>query len=131
MSAPRLAAIPFEHLEAEIAAFPLASEASIRLGEMSLNPLVSGHDALWRAAERELMEALPSVSLDEAVAIRDKPWFSSANTGQHWRPVEMGSYLRQLAETYLDDRGRPIRLLLCQPVVKEPSVPKRAFAGAG
>ena len=55
MSAPRLAVIPFEHIEAELAAFPLTSEASFRLGTTSLNPLVSGNDNLWRDAEKHVL----------------------------------------------------------------------------
>jgi hypothetical protein len=115
MSAPRLATIPFEHIEAEMAAFPIVSETSFRRGVTSLNPLVSGDDALWRAAERELVGALPSLPLDEASAIRDKLWFDSSSLHQGsnkfanaYQTVSLVSYVRRLAENYVDIQGRPI-----------------------
>jgi hypothetical protein len=109
MSALRLATIPFEHIEAELAAFPLASEASFRLGTSSLDPLVSGNDRLWRDAEKHVLNTLPSVPPDETVAIRDKLWFDSSNPAQtNYKPVPLVEYLRRLAQSYLDARGRPI-----------------------
>lgn len=113
MSAPRLATIPFEHIEAELAAFPLASETSFHLGTSSLDPLVSerGKDKLWRAAEKHVLNTLPSVPPDEAVAIRDKLWFDSANPKQSIiKSVPLHEYLRRLAESYLDVHGRPVEV---------------------
>jgi hypothetical protein len=116
MSAPRLATIPFEHLEAELAAFPLASEASFRLGTTSLNPQVShvGNDKLWRATERVVLNALPSVPHDEAVTIRDMLWFDSYSLGQDTPsleqrvsdPVSLREYLQRLASSYLELDGK-------------------------
>jgi hypothetical protein len=118
MSTPRLATIPFEHVEAEIAAFPLASVESFQLGTISLNPLVSrgGNDKLWRHAERVVLNALPSVPLDEAVGIRDKLWFDSSNLNDNSptidqriaHPVSLLTYLRRLAAGYLNQAGRPL-----------------------
>jgi hypothetical protein len=118
MSTPRLATIPFEHVEAEIGAFPLASEASFRLGTISLNPRVSrgSNDKLWRHTERFVLNALPSVPLDEAVAIRDKLWFDSSSLRDEnpsidqriARPVSLLNYLRRLASGYLNETGRPL-----------------------
>ena len=115
MSGPRLATIPFEHVEAELAAFPLASEASFKLGATSLSPLL-GSNALWRAAEKELMETLPSFPLDEAATIRDKLWFNSSTIQEERQslaqklaePVSLLDHLRRLAGSYLDSNGRPI-----------------------
>jgi hypothetical protein len=112
VSAPRLATIPFEHVEAELAAFPLASEASFRLSTTSLDPLVSRNDKLWRAAERDILNALPSVPHDEAVIIRDKLWFDSSNPNQTIsKPLPLLKYLRLLAKSYLDIHGRPIEIV--------------------
>jgi hypothetical protein len=118
MSAPRLAIIPFEHVEAELAAFPLASEASFRLGTSSLDPLVSRNDELWRAAEKHVLHTLPSVPHDEAVSIRDKLWFDSSNRLDDSNPdlkisepVPLVEYLRRLARSYLDTQGRPIEVM--------------------
>lgn len=111
MSAPRLATIPFEHLEAELAAFPLASEASFHLGTSSLNPLVNNDDKLWRAAEKHLLNALPSIPPDEAVAIRDKLWFDSPNLDTaklNTNPVSLLKYLGRIAASYIDVYGRPV-----------------------
>lgn len=116
MSAPRLAAIAFEHIEAELAAFPIASETSFRLGTSSLDPIVSENDVLWRAAEREIIGALPSLPLDEATSIRDRLWFGTPtardpSTDEHREPnegVSLVSYLRRLAISYLDSQGRPL-----------------------
>lgn len=117
MSAPRLATIPFEHVEAELAAFPFASEASFELGTPSLDPLISlpGKDKLWRAAEKHILNTLPSVPPDEAVAIRDKLWFDSPNLDQKIsrkfsQPVPLVEYLRRLSRNYLDMQGRPVEV---------------------
>src|SRR5438128_6905174 len=109
MSAPRLATIPFEHVEAELAAFPLASEASFQLGTPSLDPLISRNDQLWRAAEKHILDTLPSVPPDEAVVIRDKVWFDSSNLTQRISgPVPLLRYIRRLARSYLNKSGRPV-----------------------
>src|SRR5215204_2407103 len=100
MSTARLATIPFEHVEAELAAFPLASEASFHLGTSSLDPLVSRKDELWRAAEKHVLNTLPAVPPDEAVAIRDKLWFDSSNPEQTYsKPVPLLEYLLRLARS--------------------------------
>jgi hypothetical protein len=116
VSAPRLALIPFEHIEAELAAFPLASEASFRLGTSSLDPLVNRNDKLWRAAEKYVLNTLPSVPPDEAVAIRDQLWFFSSSPDQvGFESVSLVTYLRRLAESYLDAHGRPVEVVTPEP----------------
>jgi hypothetical protein len=117
MSATRLATIPFDHLEAELAAFPIASEASFRLGITTLNAQVShaDNDQLWRAAERVVLNALPSVPQDEAVTIRDMLWFDSCGLAQDEpnleqrvsRSVSLREYLQRLASGYLELDGKP------------------------
>lgn len=98
----RLAGIPLDHVAAEIAAFPLASAASLELRATELDPLVGGGTAaLWRCAEASLIGGLPSFSLDEIVALRDRIWFSDvART-----PTPMHRYVRGLARAFLVDRG--------------------------
>ncbi|HEX8087404.1 MAG TPA: hypothetical protein VF762_01035, partial [Blastocatellia bacterium] len=121
MSAPRLATIAFEHIEAEMAVFPLVSETSFRLGIISLNPIVSHDDVLWRAAEREIIGALPSLPLDEALLIRDKVWFNASNDlPDHFdQPISLVSYLRRLAEKYLDAQGRPVEAVTAEAGARE------------
>jgi len=113
MSSPRLATIPFEHVEAELAAFPLASEASFYLSTASLEPLANEgrKGELWRAAEKYVLNTLPSVPPDEAVALRDQIWFDSPNTDQKLtKAVPLHQYLRRLAGSYLDIQGRPVEV---------------------
>jgi hypothetical protein len=109
MSSPRLATIPFEHVEAELAGFPLASESSFRLGITSLEPLISKNDTLWSDAEKHVLQTLPSIPPDETVAIRDKLWFNSSNQDvEISKSVSLYEYVKRLAESYLDSNGRPI-----------------------
>ncbi len=128
MSPTRLARIPFEHVEAELAAFPIASEASFRSGLVCLEPVasrVSMHRNLWpapeggirtarqlnlaRVAERDILLSVPSVPLDEFVAIRDRVWFgNSAERVDMHTPIPLVRYLRRLSEQYLDESGRPV-----------------------
>ena len=111
MSTTRLASIPFEHMEAELAAFPIASEASFRSPFVRLDPVTLGlqQKNLSRAAEREILLSMPSVPLDEFVAIRDRVWFGDRQAGVDVQAqVPLARYLRGLSERYLDGLGRPI-----------------------
>ena len=116
MATNRLAAIPFEHLEAELAAFPIASEAGFRSALVELDPVNSPRkeqngEELWRSAERRILASLPSLPLDEFVAIRDRLWFGSSHfLDSGFRPVPLVRYLRRLADDYLDPQGRPVDL---------------------
>jgi adenosine/AMP deaminase-like protein len=101
-SSSRLAGIPLDHVVAEIAAFPLASEAALELGLTELAPeLVDPTGRLWRHAEAHLMRTFPSFSLDEMVAVRDRIWFA----GSRRTPVPLHAYLRQLAGCFLEVNG--------------------------
>lgn len=119
----RRASTPVDHLIAEMAAMPLASEASLELAITRLEPwlpdrmsevrhggqVVSPAAArrrhataeLWRRAERDLLQAFPAVSLDELVAVRDMLWFPD---GAETAPT-IGAYLRELASMFLESRG--------------------------
>jgi hypothetical protein len=126
VSAPRLATIPFEHIEAELAAFPFVSEASFRFSTTSLNPMVNSrdNDKLWRTAERDVLTALPSVPHDEVAVIRDKLWFNSANPDQNFSPVPLVKYLRRLSESYLDKHGQPAEIALSDANTREHARPE-------
>jgi len=116
----RLASIPVDHLVAETAAFPLASEAAFQFSPVALDPFIAhsvpssdrskpGGTAeitanLWRAAERALVTRSPSVSLDEVVAIRDRLWFRRGLVEQG-QPVPLATYLRSIATNHLRARG--------------------------
>jgi hypothetical protein len=102
MSASRLAGIPIEHVIAEIAAFPLASVASLELRPLELNPrLDNGTVQLWRRAEAGLVAAFPAFSLDEMTALRDRVWFRDGPDGS----VPLHQYLRRLARVLVVDAG--------------------------
>ena len=107
--ATRLASIPFEHVEAELAAFPIASEASFRSSPVHLDPVTSNQKELLRAAERDILAALPSVPLDEFVTIRDRVWFGPCPDSIGVQPrIRLVHYLCQLSEQYLDRLGRTV-----------------------
>jgi len=99
MHGARTVAIPIDHLIAEVAAFPLASEDAFEIGASVLDGTMSTRDAktLWRAAEGALLGAFPAFSVEELVAARDRLWF----------PVELGEavpldrYLRELSHLFL------------------------------
>ncbi|HEV7404598.1 MAG TPA: hypothetical protein VGO11_16780 [Chthoniobacteraceae bacterium] len=100
MSSYRLAGIPMDHLQAEVAAFPLASEAALALGPLALSPHMAGETgSLWRRAEGMLVVRFPGFSLDELVAIRDQFWFDGG------APVPLHAYVRRLAEAFLVAQG--------------------------
>ncbi|MGH8657203.1 MAG: hypothetical protein ACREV4_01580 [Gammaproteobacteria bacterium] len=102
MNSARLAAIPIDHVVAEMAAIPLASEAALRFAVIELDPELKGNSsALWRAAERHTLGSFPAFSIDEAVAIRDALWFGGAAS----RPVPLHVYLGRLARQFLEARG--------------------------
>ena len=110
MTTPRLAAIPFEHVEAELAAFPIASKASFCSPSVALDPVTSRQKVLWRAAERDILASIPSVPLDEFTAIRDRLWFGEHHgSGVTQSPISLVRYLRRLSQQYLDTLGRPVK----------------------
>jgi len=122
MGASRLAGIPIDHLRAEVFAFPLASEAAFRLGARltSLHPAMDGPTRqLWRAAETTLLSGFPGFSVDEAVAIRDRIWFSQT-TGQ---ATPLGSYLRRVANILLEVQG-PTAVPACRVDPRGPGFEK-------
>ena len=104
------ARIPVDHVIAETAAFPLASEASLRLRPTGLDAELSGTTRdLWREAESRLLGSFPAFSVDEAVAVRDLVWFG----GRSGMRIGLPEYLRRVAGLYLlkvgDSAYRPCR----------------------
>ena len=109
MATARFAAIPFEHIEAELAAFPIASESSFRSPPVFLDPVTNQEKGLWHAAERDVLASIPAVPLDEFVAIRDRLWFGRIPEPNVARSrISLVDYLRRLSEQYLDPQGRPV-----------------------
>ena len=104
MGSTRLAGIPIDHVRAEVAAFPVASEAAFRLGRTltGLDPTMGEPTReLWRRAEETLLGVFPSFSVDEAVAIRDRIWFKNSTSSVN--PLHV--YLRRVARIVLDVHG--------------------------
>ena len=98
----RTAHLPFDHLFAELAAFPLASESALAHPLTHLDPAMSAATRrLWRAAERELLAAAPGVSLDDLVALRDGSWFAEDDGSP--RPLQ--AFLRHVALRHLEYLG--------------------------
>src|SRR6266851_1517031 len=98
MTSLRLAGIPIDHILAEVATFPLASEAALAHHPTLLHPgLESATGALWREAEQHLLGCFPAFGLDELIAIRDRLWFAQGGAA----PMALEQYLRRLAEWFL------------------------------
>ncbi len=131
MTHSRQTAVPIDHVIAELAAFPLASEASLHLQSQAsktaapqcikLDPSLQGPTApLWRAAENHLLGSYPGFAVDELVAMRDRIWFNDhLRFDAQWRPIPFSSYtessitldryVRTLAHTHLEARGDTAR----------------------
>lgn len=102
MSASRTALIPWYHIIAELAACPLSSETALRAALTHLDPKVSGSTGnLWRAAERDLLHACPSLSLDELLNLRDRLWFEDVSHGAR----SLYDYLQRIARCFLRHDG--------------------------
>ncbi|MEZ6112405.1 MAG: hypothetical protein R3C99_15515, partial [Pirellulaceae bacterium] len=99
MSTFRVSDVPFDHVIAELAAFPLAAEESFAAGIEQLDPAVERAEPmrrLWRAAERRMTEGQAAMSLDELVALRDRLWFWDEGSR-----ITLEKYLRHLADEFL------------------------------
>ena len=83
LSRQRVSQTPLEHLIAEVAAWPLASERSFTLGLDQLDPSLQGSTGkLWRSLEDRLA-SVTAQSIDELNAIRDFVWFGAGQEIQH------------------------------------------------
>ena len=106
MGSTRAISIPIEHVIAEMAAFPLGSEAAFQLAITHLPmpiDFAARNDALWRAAEREMVHSCPSFSLDELIEMRDRLWYPhDATPGTR---NSLADYLQRLATSYLKPQG--------------------------
>jgi hypothetical protein len=99
MTNARTAQIPMDHIVAEVAAFPLASEAALRLAVIGLDEeLDPPTGALWREAERQILGGFPAISVEEVVGIRDKVWFADRGA---CRRITLGVHLRSVARKFL------------------------------
>lgn len=110
MATTRLASIPFEHVEAELAAVPIASEASFRSPTSVLDPIIERQKSLWQAAEKDVLASIPGFPLDEFVLIRDRLWFgpTTPDIKDPMPKIPLVNYLRNLVSDYVDDQGRPV-----------------------
>lgn len=94
--------VPLEHLTAELAAFPIASDEAARLSIIEFDPGMRGETGLlWRAAETAMIRAFPSFSVDEVVALRDWLWFQRADA----KRFSMVEYLRFVSNATLRFSG--------------------------
>ncbi len=121
-STTRLVSIPLYHLEAEVAAYPLAAERAFGLGLVALSPRLQRGDrasltqrdtaTLWRDAEQRLLANTPALSVDEALNFRDLFWFAEADG----RPalgdnIPLETYLVQLTRRFLQRNGNEAELV--------------------
>jgi hypothetical protein len=111
----RGASLPFDHLFAELAAFPLASEAALANPVTHLDPGMSSDSKmglptarLWRAVEQGLLASSSGVSLTDLLAMRDECWFGDDRQqgGDRASPRSLQSFLGRLSTRHLEEYGR-------------------------
>ncbi len=101
----RQTGIPAFYVLAEVAAAPIASEASLAIGATRLDPRMSRPTrTLWRATERDLIHATPAHSIDDMVRVRDRLWFDANRSS---RPL--ASYVSTLSQRFLVPDGAKAR----------------------
>jgi hypothetical protein len=106
MRAIRGTEVPLEHVAAELAAVPLASDASLTLSVTELDPRMGGTSApLWRAAESSLLKSFSSLGIEEITALRDWLWFD----GKTEKPMTMVEFVRTIADAALVFSGNVFR----------------------
>lgn len=96
--------VPEAYLRAEIASFPLTSEASFHTPLLKLDPMLAEDGRtrrLWRACE-DMLAQHTGWSLDRLVAARDRGWFGRKDIRHD---VPMRDYLRALARSHLIPRA--------------------------
>lgn len=108
----RAAFLPFDHLAAELLAFPLGSEAALANPVVALDPAMNDPATveLWEAAERALLSASPALSLDELVSMRDDLWFGLRARSDAARPAGAAG------------RPRPLQQLLADAATPDPGL---------
>lgn len=103
MNSTRNSAIPLFYAEAEMAAFPLASEAAFKIGLAELNLSSQSGQELWKETEKYFTQTFHSFSLSTIEAFRNRIWFNNSFSSQSLIPF--AHYLRNLAEFYLEPWG--------------------------
>lgn len=106
MRALRGTEVPIEHLAAELAATPLASDAAMRFSTIEIHPAMQGtSDQLWRAAESALLQSFSSFGVEEITALRDWLWFAGRSTD----PTSMVDFVRTISNAVLVFSGNVFR----------------------
>lgn len=116
MTSLRLTSFPFDHILAEVMAYPFASEAALQLAPTILDAGFTTNikslaknetQQLWRNAENYLLSHFPGFSVDEIVAIRDNLWFGSfsKSINNAALTIHLHDYLKEIANRCLDVHG--------------------------
>lgn len=103
----RQKSFPIQHVVAEIAAFPLASEVALNLAVSVLGDGGADH-RLWRSAESGVLATFSGFSVEEAISLRDAIWYANGSPGRI-PAVPLEGYVRQLARQYLSLDGSMVR----------------------
>jgi hypothetical protein len=102
----RTALLPFDHLAAELTAFPLSSEQALTWAVTRLDPAMSDRTAgLWQAAEQRMVASAPGMTLDELTALRDQCWFADLGADDAVVRPNVGNLDAEIV-------GRPLHRLL-------------------
>ncbi len=109
MSDLRKTPVPTSLLEAEVAAFPLASYNAFKLAETSLSDRSGGASPqLWEQAENHFSRHFRGTSLDLLTYLRDQLWFSAAEgevEGERRTEIPLHLYLQRVASRFLVSHG--------------------------
>ena len=104
MFSSRRTETPIDHVIAETAAFPLASEAAFSLALTELDPALAKSSAtaiMWRHFKRDVFSRFGTFSIDEMIALRDRFWFG--NVAPSLTPLDV--YLGRIASAALVSTG--------------------------
>lgn len=100
---------PIEYLVSEIVAFPLAAVQAFENPISRFDPeMTGGTGTLWRNAELHILQSVPNLSIDMALAIRDQFWFGKGDSKPYPDPKIEGMlhrYVRRVAGQFLNVLG--------------------------
>lgn len=94
--------VNIEYLVAEIVAFPLSSVSAFENPVIDLSPDLENKNMrkIWRDTETHMVQAVPDISIDMVLAIRDQFWFGKKNDR-----TAVYEYLKWVAKEFLEVRG--------------------------
>jgi hypothetical protein len=101
--------VPIEHLTAELAAVPFASDTALQLSLIELDPRMKGASArLWRGAESSLLQSFAGFGVEEVTSLRDWLWFRSQRRNLS-QTTSLVDFLQSFSAAVLSFSGNSFR----------------------